>query len=253
MFACAVALAIISGRFPKAIENRDVFWLGMATSVVAFGLTALFVRWDSVSLADVGALMVRWTPIRLLVGLAIGAVIVTVWALVSAAGGYVRWKWEPDADFTGVAIALAAYLSLAMREELAFHGYPLRTVERSLGVWSSQIIVAAVFALEHLIGGMTWIQAVFGAAVGSLLFGMASIATRGLAVPIGMHAAWNFGQWLLGLKGPPGLWRGVVEPGNETLAEVFAMAAYDVIFVATTIGFWIYFRRTGNSRADAAN
>lgn len=253
MIACAVTLAIASTQFPKHLESRDALWLGVATSVVAFGLTAIFVRWDGETLADVGAAADRWTPLRLLVGFGIGTVIVTCWALLSAAGGYVRWKWEPAVDFSEIGVALLAYLALAMREELAFHGYPLRTLERSFGVWSGQVFVAVVFALEHRLGGMSWIQAAFGAAVGSLLFGMASIATRGLAVPIGMHAAWNFGQWLLGLKGPPGVWHGVVETGNEARAELFGMIAYDVTFVVATIGFWIYFRRIGNSRADAAN
>jgi hypothetical protein len=253
MMGCAVALAVVSGQFPKQPGSREVLSLGVATSFVAFALTVIFVRWEGESLANVGAMADRWTPLRLLVGLVIGAVIVAIWALVSAAGGYVRWKWEPAVDFSQISIALITYVALATREELAFHGYPLRTLERSFGVWSAQIFVAVMFALEHRLGGMTWMQAAFGAAVGSLLYGMASIATRGLAVPIGVHAAWNIGQWLLGLKGQPGVWRGVVATANEARAELFAMVAYDVILIAVTIRFWIYFRRTGNARPDAAN
>ena len=97
------------------------------------------------------------------------------------------------------------------------------------GVWSGQVFVAIVFALEHRLGGSPWVQVIFGAFVGSLLFGMASIATRGLAVPIGVHAAWNFGTWLLGMKGQGGVWQQIVEPENEWNADVFGMAAYVVV------------------------
>ena len=32
--------------------------------------------------------------------------------------------------------------------------------------------------------------------VGSLLWGVALLITRGFAILIGMHAAWNFGDWM---------------------------------------------------------
>jgi hypothetical protein len=115
------------------------------------------------------------------------------------------------------------------------------------------VFVAIAFALEHRLGGSPWTQAVFGAGVGSLLFGMASIATRGLAVPIGVHAAWNFGTWLLGMKGQGGVWRQIVEPGNEQGAEIFGMAAYVAVLGTATFLFWIYFRRAGNVRSDVTN
>ena len=93
----------------------------------------------------------------------------------------------------------------------------------------------------------------FRSCVGSLLFGMASIATRGLAVPIGVHAAWNIGTWLLGMKGQGGVWQQIVEPENEQSAEVFGMAAYVVVLGTATLLFWIYFRRASNVRSGATN
>ncbi|MEG9435147.1 CPBP family intramembrane metalloprotease [Edaphobacter sp. HDX4] len=71
--------------------------------------------------------------------------------------------------------------------------------------WTAQFAVALVFALEHLAGGATWINAILGTVGGSLLFGMAAIVMRGLAVPIGLHGAWNFGQWTLGEKESSGI------------------------------------------------
>lgn len=62
-------------------------------------------------------------------------------------------------------------------------------------------------------------NALFGAFVGSILFGMAALTTRGLAVPIGVHAAWNFGEWIVGEKEIPGLWKPVIPGGHSATAD----------------------------------
>jgi hypothetical protein len=101
-------------------------------------------------------------------------------------------------------------------------------------------LVASVFALEHRAGGYSWTNALFGAFVGSLLFGMAALATRGLALPIGLHAAWNFGQWIVGEKETPGLWKQELVGGPTARADHAALLAYVVVFGAATLAFWSY-------------
>ncbi len=253
MFGCAIVLVLSSALVPKLPGMWSELCVGCATSVIAFGITALFVRWDGVTLSNVGATPDRSSPLRLLFGLVIGLCIVSAWALLCVASGYVRWSFEPAAGSLAALVALAAYLALACREELSFHGYPLRRLQQTWGVWSAQVFVAIVFSLEHRLGGSPWVQLIFGAFVGSLLFGMASIATRGLATPTGVHAAWNFGTWLLGMKGQPGVWRQVVEPGNEPSAEIFGMAAYVAVLGTATFLFWVYFRRINNVQLGATN
>ena len=170
-----------------------------------FALTWLFVRWDDLRLSDVGA-SIHWTSLlRLVVGVVIGLVLIGLHSLTVATVGHVDWIRNPDGKPALAALFGIAYLCLAAREELAFHGYPLRRLQQMYGVGAAQLLIAAVFALEHLAGGWSYQQALWGAFVGSLLFGMASIATRGLAVPIGVHAAWNFGDWLRGNRAAPAI------------------------------------------------
>ena len=154
---------------------------------------------------------------------------------------------HPENGAVMAAITLIAYLALASREELAFHGYPLRRLEQSFGIWGAQLIVALVFALEHMVGGWPWTRALFGAGVGSLLFGMAAIATRGLAVPIGLHAAWNFGQSMMGLNGEPALWRAVVDNGQEQHIEHVRTISYVAVMGSATLAFWFWHRKTNLS------
>jgi len=132
---------------------------------------------------------------------------------------------------------------LSCREELAFHGYPLRRLKISFGFWGSQLIVILIFAVEHMAGGWSWTQALFGAGVGCLLFGMAAIATGGLAVPIGLHAAWNFGDWLRGNKQSNGLWKSVVEQPVQERAQMEGMMLYVIVMVLATSAFWWWHHR----------
>jgi membrane protease YdiL (CAAX protease family) len=169
---------------------------------------------------------------------------VALWMFISMATGYLHWERAPENGAVLAAITLIAYLALASREELAFHGYPLRRLERSFGMGGAQLIVALVFALEHMVGGWPWTRALFGAGVGSLLFGMAAIATRGLAVPIGLHAAWNFGQSMMGLYGEPAIWRAVVDKGQEQYIEHVRTISYLAVMGSATLAFWVWKRKT---------
>ncbi len=141
-------------------------------------------------------------------------------------------------------MSLLTYIALSSREELGFRGYPLLRLKEFFGVWGAQIIVALAFGAEHIAGGWSLPRALLGASVGSLLFGMAAIASRGLALPIGLHAAWNFGDWILGGKGSGGLWNAVIDEGHRESAQLVATIAYLVVMGSATFAFWIWYRRT---------
>jgi hypothetical protein len=182
----------------------------------------------------------------MLVAFALGLLLVALQTCFVMLAGHVHWVRTPSVGLESVGTALLAYGTLASREELAFRGYPLRRLDDRFGVWSAQFIVALAFAMEHVAGGATWANAMLGAFVGSLLFGMAALATRGLAVPIGLHAAWNFGQWILGEKETPGLWRPVVEQGYNLPVEHMGMLGYLLVFGSATIAIYMFggFKRT---------
>src|SRR5438128_3696240 len=213
MVGCAVILAAASPIGSKLHGKWQEVVTGTLASLGAFGLTVLFVRWEKLRLADVGTAINTRSALHLALGFILGVVFIALWAALSAVISPVQWVRASAGGLPAVLLALAAYLVLACREELAFRGYPLRFFSRVFGLWFAQIFVAAVFAAEHKLGGLPGIRALIGAAAGSLLFGMATLATRGLAVAIGVHAAWNFGQWALGLRGGSGFWRPVVSEG----------------------------------------
>jgi len=244
--SCALVLTIAAPLARLVPRLMPALVIGITTALFSAAVTLLFVRWDGIGLADVGALPQPGSAPRLVVGFAIGLLLVVLHSSLQAAFGHVRWVRAPEVDPSTISVACIAYLALACREELAFHGYPLRRMAPRFGLWGAQLLIATVFAMEHVLGGWTWLNAIAGAGVGSVLFGMGSLATRGLAVPIGLHAAWNFGDWLRGGKETPGLWMPVVESGFDGPARLVGRVSYVALFLAATLAFWVW--RRGLSR-----
>ena len=242
--ACAVLLAWIAPIELQLPGLPPGLVIGLVTSVGTLILTFLFVRWDGIALRDVGAAIGRKSPLRFAIGFFLGLLLVALHTSLVAVAGDVRWVRLENVRTSSIVAALVTYFLLSCREELAFHGYPLRRLNSLFGLWVAQLIVGLVFALEHVAGGSTWVQAFLGAGVGSLLFGMASIATRGLALPIGLHAAWNFGDWMRGGKGSGGLW-GPIGVEHAARAE---MIGYLAVMFSATLAFWWWFHRARTER-----
>jgi len=96
--------------------------------------------------------------------------------------------------------------------------------------------------LEHVAGGMPWWQAFLGTGTGSLVFGLAALKTNGIALPIGLHAAWNIGDWARGTKGGTGLWQIAYPPESPAHVERLAMTSYAAVMSFAFIGLWLWYR-----------
>jgi hypothetical protein len=80
-------------------------------------------------------------------------------------------------------------------EELLFRGILFRWIEEFAGSWISLAITSALFGLVHILNpGATWFSSFAIAVEAGLLLGGSYMLTRGLWMPIGLHAAWNFTQ-----------------------------------------------------------
>lgn len=239
---CAFVLVLASALpFPRA-GLAQTLAIGATTSVGSFALTVLFVRWDGLRIRDVGAMPNGGSPGRLAIGFMIGLSLVALHSYLVGVVGHVRLVRTTGASLEQAGLILLGYVLLSAREELAFHGYPLRRLQSAFGVWPAQAMIAAVFAIEHMAGGWSYSQALWGAAIGSLLFGMASIATRGLAVPIGIHAGWNVGDWIRGNRADVGVWRPEIQAGFEGAASWAGIGCYVSIMILAMFGFWFWHR-----------
>lgn len=236
--SCAVVLAISSGLTKNLSSWSSLLAIGIA-GIIAFLLTILFCRWQRLTLNDVGVLPAKGTIRHLLTGMILGTIMVAIQVVVVMLPGHVKLAYAPNAGPLFTCTNLLLYTLIACREELVFRGFPLRSINYGAGPIIAQTVVAILFIIEHIIGGMTWVQAIFGPGLGAILFGLAAIKTRELALPIGIHSAWNFGQWMMGFKNDTGLYRIITEKGHETVALYLGWAGY---FLATIIVILVIYK-----------
>jgi membrane protease YdiL (CAAX protease family) len=88
---------------------------------------------------------------------------------------------------------------------------------------------------------MTWTGAIIGSGMGAWLFGLAALRSKGIALPIGIHTAWNFGQWACGLKSGNSIYKAVIEKGYEARAEQLGWLGF-VVAMGSAIVI-LYYRK----------
>lgn len=114
-----------------------------------------------------------------------------------------KWQtgflWESTGlPWSTLILLFVTVLASAYAQELVFRGYPFELLLKKYGVWPAQLIMALFFGLMHIgympVGEI--IATMFTTGIGALLFGIAYIETKNLALPTGIHFGWNFLQIL---------------------------------------------------------
>lgn len=131
------------------------------------------------------------------IGLLTGAALMLLPALVLTLTGYLHWQLNAF-SFSTILYGFSIYLWAAVAEELLFRGFIFQRFLDAFGQWPAQLIVAALFLLTHINNpGMTGIVktlAFINIFIASIMFGLAFIKTKSLAMPIGLHFMANYMQ-----------------------------------------------------------
>lgn len=268
-----------SGPIP-ALFRVGLFWAGYLAVLLAASMTKGLVpqRWGQLvwavasasvllvlswwmigrerrSLADFGLRLQAGSGRRLLGGLALGA---ANYALIVCASfvvlGQIRFQPSAPPSLVAISLSVCSVLALATMEELGFRGYTLRALVSSIGAWPAQLIVAGAFGLVHLAYGWPWQTVLFGVLPSALLFGAAAMASRGLALPIGVHAGVNLARWAVGESETPGFGVWVLDgPQDGAFGSLAALIGL-VVTLLTTCLLWLWcWRRSAQSSIAAAN
>lgn len=130
-------------------------------------------------------------------GTLLGAGMVTVCVLAIRVGGDLRFSMQPSARGFVAVLLLALLIAVAaMKEEVAFRGYPFqRLLEAGGPRWGP---VLGIFVLSVLFGLVHWgnpSRTLFSTAntvmIGAVL-ALAYLRTGALWLPFGIHFGWNF-------------------------------------------------------------
>lgn len=106
----------------------------------------------------------------------------------------------------------AAFLFVGFFEEFTFRGYPLFTLTSGMAFWPAAILLSACFGLVHRSNsGESWVGVFTAGAIG-FFFCLVVRRTGDLWLPIGFHAAWDWGE---------SYFYGVPDSGNVSPGHLF--------------------------------
>lgn len=197
-FFLVLALLLFPAIVAAAHFKREVtLWEQLGLIVIAT-LAVQIMRRKPVAEVT-GALNRRWI-MGFTVGAILGGLLMAIPALGLAAAGLVRFELSTSAP-QALANAAALMLAVALAEELLFRGVLFQRLMDGLGVWPAQVLTALLFVLTHLsnpgMEGATKVWAGCNIFLASILFGLAFVRTRSLAMPIGLHLMANVMQGVI--------------------------------------------------------
>lgn len=234
LFWALTVLALIPGS--ALWPESAVLSIGTA-AILTLLLSLLFTRWDRIRLSDAGIVPKAGSFRRFLEGMLWGVGLVLLQEAALGVSGVATLTFRGE-GLVPVASHLALYFLVAWREEMAFRGYLLKRLTGSFSILYALLIMTALFCVEHFWGGMNWWQALFGVGAGGLLFGVAAIRSGGIALPMGIHTVWNFGQWCFGQKDGAGIWQWQIAPELQGQADFWAYAAYFAGYALVILVLW---------------
>jgi membrane protease YdiL (CAAX protease family) len=228
------------------VPNAIGAWHPAALAVALVALSHAFLRSEQRTLAALG-LDPSWRRLgELAAGLAGGAALILVVALVVRLVLPFPWAWNPRFS-AGMALWSLLWLLCGNAvEELVFRGYGFERLIKGLGHWQAQLATALLFATFHVVNGWPWQVALLGTTVGSLLFGLVFVRWRSVPAAVGVHAAGNWVRDLL-LSDPPTVntLLAPLSPRPWTLAEqLAAMLVMDGVALAACAALAVSIRRS---------
>lgn len=195
-----LVLALLT--FPLVLLSQHYGWeisIGLqAVVVIATNFICQLLRKKPFT-EILGPLNSTWLR-QLLIGALAGALLMLIPALFLYLGGWVHWK---AAAINGSALLsfTAVFIGVALAEEFLFRGFLFQRLMDGIGACGAQILIAAYFLLTHMGNpGMTGnikLLASVNIFLASVLFGLAFIRTKSLALPIGLHFMANWVQGTL--------------------------------------------------------
>ena len=175
-----------------AVAALSVFGAGTISNAIVYRI------YERGSLMDAG---LEWTAasrrnLMLGIGLGVGFGIVIVLALVVT--GLARFEPPGPVSWPSLAFVTVVLLFGAVGEELMFRGYGFQTLTLKAGKFATLLPMAIIFGAVHMGNvGATPLSVINTVLWGGLL-GYATLKSRGLWMPIGIHYGWN---WILPMLG----------------------------------------------------
>lgn len=202
---------------------------GIVITCLALVLTKIIVKKQGSTFRNIGFYWENKTPTRFGIGFLIGVFVTVTMLAIAVNFSSLELVYNEDSDILKALFWVFIFFPLAFMEELIFRGHAFLKLNKTIGLWPAQIIMAILFAWYHDYTGATFFNQLLGPGVWALIFGITAIWTKGLAFPIGLHMAINVVLALVGQKdGRHAIWN--LEYSND-MASNLNSDATDIGFI----------------------
>lgn len=190
-------------------ENETGIVTSVVTLLATFMTMALAAKvLDRRTFTDYGFHMNRRWWLDLVFGLGLGALLMVGIFLAEWALGWIEVQGSlaspAGTSFTTAIIAMiVSFICVGIYEEMLFRGYLLRNlaeglnfsrVDPRLALWLAWILSSLLFGFAHAGNPNATLISSINIAVAGIFLGVGFVITGELAIPIGLHIAWNFFQ-----------------------------------------------------------
>jgi membrane protease YdiL (CAAX protease family) len=182
---------------PSSLEPRSLLWNELVAFVVLLFASWVMSRIERRRFADYGLPLRRAFRSQFWQGVVIGFLAVTALLVSMRLADVFHFGTIGLHGFELFEYAVlwgVAFLIVGLFEEFFFRGYALFTLTTGMTFWPSAVLLSAFFGLLHYgNSGENRVGALEAGATG-LLFCFLLRRTGDLWMPIGFHAAWNWGE-----------------------------------------------------------
>ena len=185
-----ILLIPIVERFAGA--TLTVFGAGAIANTIVYRI------YERSSLIDAG---LEWTPSarrNLLLGAGLGAGFGVLIVLLLVLTGQAHFQIAGAISWSSLLFVSVVLMFGAVGEELMFRGYAFQLLSMKMGKYATLLPMALVFGIAHIDNVGSTPLSVLNTIGWGLLLGYATLRSRGLWLPIGMHYGWN---WILPMLG----------------------------------------------------
>ncbi len=193
LFCIVFTLLLVIFSFIKLLVSPTYERLayGVIGTTVAFIATYLFLRNDKKSFRDIGLKFEQTTLKKFFTGVLFGIILMGAATLFVISYSGFKVESNPNSSILHFLLSTSPFILLAFMEEVGFRGYPLVILKKYTGSRMAIIITSLLFALYHIANGWSISSAFMGTGVCAIIFGSSAIYSNGIAMPTGIHYAFN--------------------------------------------------------------
>jgi len=261
---------------PAGIEIANFLTQVGSNLVIAFSVFTAVKFFDRRGYQDLGFHRGKdwWKDLGF--GLGIGAVVMGLIFVCQLALGWIRITGTFSVPEGGIPflpaifMPLLGYIAVGLAEEIWIRGYVLtnlaegfrNTLSRSApAVGSAAVFQAVLFGVLHANNPHASLLSTVNITLGAGMFALGYLLTGELAIPIGLHIAWNFfqgnvfgfpvsggssqaAQFFTIHQAGPGLWT-----GGDFGPEAGLLGLLGFVLTCAAVIIWVYFRQ-GRLKVD---